>query len=139
MTVCYKLLHQFACPIRRAVIDIDNAKVVIILGNDRRKVTLIRLAIVIAWYYYGDLSHELYPFTVREKGHVAAWHAGSCTFQTIVSDGGAPAADCDAAGDHPSSDTGEPLRHAMACTIIAPLERIPSSHGSGAICRREGR
>ena len=39
----------------------------------------------------------------------------------IVSAGGAPAADCDAAGDHPSSDTGEPLRHAIACAIIALL------------------
>jgi hypothetical protein len=59
-------------------------------------------------------------------------------FSTIVSDGRAPAADSDAAGYHPSSDTGEPLRHAMACPIIAPLGRIPS-HGSGALCRREGR
>src|SRR3984893_8137089 len=83
MTVCYKLLHQFACPIRRAVIDINNAKVVIVLGNDRRKVTLIRLAIVIAWYYYGDLFHELFPLQFEERGHVAAWHARSCALQAM--------------------------------------------------------
>ena len=40
----------------------------IILGNDRRKVTLIPLTIFMAWYYYSDLFHESYPFTVREKG-----------------------------------------------------------------------
>src|ERR1700730_10252699 len=137
ITVRYKLLHQFACPIPRAVIDIDNAKVVIILGNDRRKVKLMPLAIVIAWYNYGDLFHGIVPLYSSGKGHVACLTRWVLYFSTIVSNRGAPAGDCD--GDHPSSDTGEPLRHAMACAIIAPLGRIPSSHGSGAICRREGR
>jgi hypothetical protein len=63
---------------------------------------------------------------------------GACTIQTTVSDGGAPAADCDAAGDPLSTDAGEPLGHVMACAIIALLGRIPSSRRSGALCRREG-
>ena len=74
---------------------------------------------------------NLDPFTVGE-GHVATWHAGSCICQAIFPEDALRLRIAIPLKIIHRRDTGEPLRHAMACVIIAPLGRYPEQPSDAA-------